>query len=454
MKKLLITAPFGMSLKNLFSTNDFVEEAQKTYQEIHVITPFTEEEITPLVSPEIFDKLRFHRQPIPTESKSQSLASLASSTAFNRYIRSDTDKIKDKSYPKTFAVRCFIFLLTLLAMFVGWKRAYKIAEKIKYQFSFSQEIDSLVSTISPDVILLTGVSFFPDFPFIQSAKTRSVPLIGMIHSWDNLSSKGAIYNSFNKVIVWNEFQKKEILSWYEYSPSQIVIAGMPQLDKLISLEPSLSETKLRHGLGIDSNKKIFSYMTGTPKTIPGEPKIVEKVVDLLNTLTVDWLLILRLHPKARMEDYQFLSANPRVKIELVSSKNVVGRDGRSFGNDEITHYAELLKFSSVLFNIASTASVEACLFDTPVITIAFDEEPKEYFRSTRRFYDYNHVKFLCGFNALHVAHSPEDLLEATKTYLQDPTSDAEKRRRLIESVGYRTDGKSCYRIAVAVSATR
>ena len=57
----------------------------------------------------------------------------------------------------------------------------------------------------------------------------NIPTIGFIKSWDNIH-KG-IHSRTNKVAVWNNINKQELVDIEKYKPEDIHITGAPQFDQ-------------------------------------------------------------------------------------------------------------------------------------------------------------------------------------------------------------------------------
>jgi hypothetical protein len=115
------------------------------------------------------------------------------------------------------------------------------------------------------------------------------------------------------------------------------------------------------------------------------------------------------------------------------------------------HLADTMRHSDVAVNVASTIAIEACVFDTPVVNIAFDgEEGLPYERSARRYYEFTHYVNITRHGAARVSWTPEELVANIARYLGDRSIDAAGRRRVVEEqVGF-LDGRSGERVAQAV----
>jgi CDP-glycerol glycerophosphotransferase (TagB/SpsB family) len=112
---------------------------------------------------------------------------------------------------------------------------------------------------------------------------------------------------------------------------------------------------------------------------------------------------------------------------------------------------ETLQAADVLLWVATTLGVDAAALDRPQIMVNFDGfETRPYLKSVRKFHDEDHMKKLVATGGAHVARSKQELAEWINKYLDDPSLDADKRKKIVESQIVYTDGKSGERFAQAI----
>ncbi len=108
-------------------------------------------------------------------------------------------------------------------------------------------------------------------------------------------------------------------------------------------------------------------------------------------------------------------------------------------DSDIPKLASLLKYSEVVINMFSTLNIEASIFDTPAINVAFDFEHKSPPGSKiARFnihYDevQTHNQRIVKSGGVSMARSTEDMIQQISNYLDNPNSEADGRRRIVES---------------------
>jgi len=87
-------------------------------------------------------------------------------------------------------------------------------------------------------------------------------------------------------------------------------------------------------------------------------------------------LILRLHPTERYEEYikRYEGADnviidmPSAIFAATTTKSI------EHSNSDVLKFISLMKYSNVVINIASTVALDAIIFDTPVICVAYNTD--------------------------------------------------------------------------------
>jgi hypothetical protein len=88
--------------------------------------------------------------------------------------------------------------------------------------------------LKPDRVLVTPM-LYPasrEIDVIAAASRAGVPSVGLVLSWDNLSSKGSFHQVPDRVLVWNEEQRGEATSLHGLDPRRVEAIGAPVFDFL------------------------------------------------------------------------------------------------------------------------------------------------------------------------------------------------------------------------------
>ena len=151
----------------------------------------------------------------------------------------------------------------------------------------------------------------------------------------------------------------------------------------------------------------------------------------------------------KFDAYREFTNLPHVIIEKPFRDTVKVADGLAIDvmPEHQKHLGDTLCHADVVVNVASTISIEACIFDTPVVNICFDgpgESP--YVKSARRYYSFTHYVNITSRDAVRVATSPAEMVDAVAAYLANPALDAAGRKQVVLDQCQFTDGRSAERV--------
>jgi hypothetical protein len=113
-----------------------------------------------------------------------------------------------------------------------------------------------------------------------------------------------------------------------------------------------------------------------------------------------------------------------------------------------------LRHAAVGINVASTVSLELCMFDKPVINVGYNPPgggpvPVDYVR----YYDYDHYRPVVASGAVELARSEAQLEEMLREALRAPERLCAERRALVKTFfGATLDGGSALRVARTLAA--
>ena len=108
-----------------------------------------------------------------------------------------------------------------------------------------------------------------------------------------------------------------------------------------------------------------------------------------------------------------------------------------------------LKFSDVVINTVSTLSVDAAVYDKPVINVRFDADPDTppHHSVMVMLPDHDHYKAIERTGGVKLVGSMAEMIGAINAYLQNPKLDFDGRERLRREQIVFMDGLAGKRIA-------
>ncbi len=308
----------------------------------------------------------------------------------------------------------------------------------------------------PDLVVVTRVlNFSRDYPLLRTSASLNIPVICLVSSWDNLTSKGFFPFQLKSLVVWNDVIKSEAIDLFNFPEEKIFVSGIPRYDFFFNLKIFASKKNFCEWMGLDPNKKIILYGTGSATTgrtpideITPEPEITAFIAEKMNEgyFGKDVQMIVRLHPQAKPDDYKNLNDIPNLVVHIPGKSSSF--QDRLFSVADDQEFAESLKYANVVINLNSTITIDAAVFDIPVICINYDHRGARPFKySVVRMYEFDHYTKLLKTEGFRLANSREDLLISIIESLERPELLAEGRKRILQQQCHFIDGKAGERTA-------
>ncbi len=307
----------------------------------------------------------------------------------------------------------------------------------------------LVVTSSPGLI-------FSEIPLLRTAARKGIRSMAVDPSWDNFTNKLLPVRRVDRLIVWNDLMKQQATELHGYEPDEVRVAGAPQWDLYFKPGPVTSREAFFRRIGADPSRKLIT-LTTTPRELYSHH---DHVLHVLVRAMRDgaWRhevqVLVRLPPRDAFGAYAPFQHLPGVLIERPFRSTVTTGDGLAIDitADNQQHLADTMRHSDVVVNVASTISIEAAIFDTPVVNISFDGEiPSPWERSACRYYRFTHYVNITRHGAVRVAREPAQLVELVGRYLDNPSLDREGRRRVVLEQCQFLDGRAAERVATFVA---
>jgi hypothetical protein len=291
-------------------------------------------------------------------------------------------------------------------------------------------------------------------PVVEAARWLGIPTAAFIFSWDNLTSQGRILPPYDHYLVWNEALRDQLLALYDrVDPARVHVTGTPQFD--FHRRPELRDDRATFCrlVGADPERPIVLYSTGMANHMPGEEILVERIADML--ARTDGArppqLLVRVYAKDRTGRFAALKERrPDILFPPVpwepAHLTPLPEDGRLLTNT--------LLHAAVGINVASTVSLELCMFDKPVINVGYNPPgggrvPVDFIR----YYDYDHYRPVVQSGAVELARSEEELEAMLRRALAWPARLKSERRALVNAFfGDTLDGGAAHRVAATLAA--
>lgn len=239
----------------------------------------------------------------------------------------------------------------------------------------NQEAIRFIKEHAPDAVLVTPLvkAACSQVDIVKAAQSLGIPLGVAIASWDNLTNKGLMRVTPDRVFVWNEKQRDEAQRYHGVDKDIVIATGAPAFDKWFSAKPTLSRQDFCNKVGLPDDKTIITFMGSSSFIVDydSEIRFVANWIRKLGHSTLpglqDVCFLIRPHPYSCQfwRDADF-SMFPDVSIWPRETPEFLNED------DQATFFDTLYHCSAVV-GINTSAMIEAAILGRPVHTILIDE---------------------------------------------------------------------------------
>lgn len=299
---------------------------------------------------------------------------------------------------------------------------------VSYRIPINHKIDSV------DALLVTSTDLIKDQILMYSYKKLGIPIVALVHSWDNLPSRGLLAVEPDRMLVWNEYMVQDALKYHNIPKEKIDIVGVPQFELYRKNKSNINLDSYKKSLQIDKECKVITYTASATRVFPDEPLFIEELLKIINKGTFgNAILLLRLHPTERTLLYSSIYKNTDLPIRLdIPDSGFSANTEIGLINDQgIDNFISLIQVSDVVINLASTITLDAILFDKPVICPKFNLSiPKNSWNAAHKWYKSSHFIHISNSEAVSMPKNMDDLVNELLKYLDNPLIKSRERNKL------------------------
>ena len=358
-------------------------------------------------------------------------------------IRSSTIDLKriwelreSGNYPR------FFFKLAFNRIFAR-RFARKIARGLDYALIREQFFAPYFARYQPSLVLCAHLFSDVEVAMLREAKKRGITTIGLINSWDKLTARSILRLLPDEMIVHNELVKKDAVAHADMDSSRIHVVGIPHFDYYVNTARA-SKTDFYKKYGIPPDRRIILFCPAGPAASDADSQVLRLLADICAHPPAPYsvTLFVRYPPNDRITkppDY------PNVIFQMPGKRFSLERGtdwDMNFG--DFQSLADTLYYSSIVISYASTMSIDAAVFDTPIINLTIDFPGC---RPTAEFYKVDHYQPVLATGAIQLVNTKEELQEWIGRFLEYPELHRAQRARLVREQCGALDGRAGMRVA-------
>jgi hypothetical protein len=227
---------------------------------------------------------------------------------------------------------------------------------------------------NPDLVVVTPLLVLKtaQIDLARAAIELGIRNVFAVASWDHLSSKGALPLSPQRVLVWNDIQRREAIELHDVEPERIVVTGAQVFDDWFDRQPSRARDVFCADVGLPADRPFLLYVCSSLlEASPEEPGFILRWVQHLRTSASPALrdcgILIRRHPE-RTEGWR--------QVDLTGLENVVcwpplgdpPVDTRSKSD-----YFDSMYHAAAVVGVNTSAMIEAAIVGRSVHTVLLPE---------------------------------------------------------------------------------
>jgi CDP-glycerol glycerophosphotransferase (TagB/SpsB family) len=305
----------------------------------------------------------------------------------------------------------------------------------------------------PDMILSAHIFSDREISMIRFAKKAHIKSVGIINSWDKITSRHMIRILPDKMIVHNDLIKKEAIKYADMNARDIIVTGVPHYDMFISGKVRDKEyfySKFK----IDLSRKILLFCP-TGQYYSNQDK---DIINMLIRLRNDKLIPSDMHIFVRFPPNDIVDINgigiydnvtfyqPGIRF---NSKRGIDWD---MNDEDIQLLHDNLFWSSLVICPPSSISIDAAILDKPIINLCLGDKYQYKTDNINLYYESDHYKNILRHDGIKMVYSEKELVDVINFYIKYPDTDRDGRRKIALEQAWKLDGLSSQRMADAIAS--
>jgi hypothetical protein len=304
------------------------------------------------------------------------------------------------------------------------RRVLGIAARLEEAIPTSEQIDRYLRDLAPDIVVTTGTfrHVSSEVEFLKSARRLGIPSGIFVASWDNLTNKGSLKFTPERVFVWNEVQADDAVALHGIPRERVRTTGAHVFDEWFERRPSRTSEELLIQLGLDPAQPYLVYLCSSGNIArAGEHEFVNRWLEALRSSGDERMrrinVVVRPHPNVRHGPSVLGVEN--VVVWPAEGAFPIAADARADFYDTLAH-------SAAVVGINTTAMIEAAILGKSVLSVLV----KEFAQETTL-----HFPYLVAENGgfVQVGKTLEEHVAQLGRVLDGDLSGAERSRRFVES---------------------
>ena len=294
------------------------------------------------------------------------------------------------------------------------------------------EFKKLISEYQPDLMITSTPGFSEvEAEIIILAKRNGLKTIAVNFSWDNLFNNSKQIRKTDYLVTWDDVVRQAALEIHNYLEKNVFVSGVMRFDHHFKngfgKKNENERSKFLTSKNLDLELRTILFTTVPPQIYPFQGAFVKELMALRdkNILGENFNILVRLHPRDNLKNYESLKNIENLYIELAGQEQVK-QEGYlnqiEMDEGDLDNIRKTLLYSDLAINFRSSITLETCLYDIPTINLAYN--------NYALYYQMDHYIPILKSGAVKLVETPDEFIEAAKSYLNNPKLDSEKRSQI------------------------
>ena len=231
----------------------------------------------------------------------------------------------------------------------------------------SSVIDAFIRDWNPDAVFVTPLVEYTSnqVDYLKSAHRLGIPTAAAIASWDNLTNKGLLRFEPDRVLVWNEVQRRELEELHGVPGDRAIVTGGQKFDPWFELTPTRSAAEHRAMVGLDDRDYLL-YACSSFFIAPDEVSFVRRWIEALRAsddpAVRDLAVLVRPHPQ---------NYNQWADVDLGADGAIWPRGGSNWPDlpDAKAAFYDSIHYSRAVVGVNTSAMIDSAIIGRNVMTI-------------------------------------------------------------------------------------
>lgn len=443
MKTIFITSFEGVETKNLLRTT--ILPTMLKSDNVRIVL-FTHDEERVMYHQKEFHDDRICYVVVP-KPRIRGLDRLFQKLKFTLLKTKTTDMRRRMKYETNKNIIAYTASLALNRL-LAHKFGHACLRFLDYHLIRRHDYDAYFEQYDPSVVVLANIFDEPEVHLLRVAKKRNIMSVGFINSWDKVTARCILRLLPDKLIVFNNIVKDEVVRYDDADSRDVFVGGMPQYDHYAT-HTLIPHDEFFKKIGLPAATRLMVYVP--VGNVYGDSDWA--MIDFLHRLNqegkfgenVDMLVRF---PPNDVIDKKRLVERPWLHYNHPGLRFSESRGGDwDMGVEDLAHLADTLGHMSLVVGYASSIAIDAAVFDKPIISINFEVQKNLHPAQSPTTYQHMiHCETLRKPGGMRFVQNEQELIEWVKKYLNDPSLDCDGRKRLAQEQCVYTDGTSGERI--------